>query len=118
MTGLACLASPCLVLLSQFCYNQHLLNSFWWGDLSSTSSLTTTFLLQLWQLNVAEQMILNDMEINPDKYRGKKLSELSDEEDFDEENAVQHTKVYYKNSLLPKTILVSTILMKLHSSGY
>lgn len=56
-------------------------------------------------------MILNDMEINPDKYKGKKLSDLVDEDDFDEENAVQYTKVRHKNALLPKITLVSTILI-------
>lgn len=75
------------------------------------------FLLQLWQINVAEQMILNDMEINPKKYEGKSLSDLADEEDFDEENAVEYTEAYYKNTLLPKTILVSTIRMELLSFG-
>ncbi|XP_021736292.1 protein PLASTID TRANSCRIPTIONALLY ACTIVE 10-like [Chenopodium quinoa] len=64
---------------------------------------------KLWQINVAEQMILDDMEANPDKYKGKKLSELTDEEEFDEQNCVEHTKVYYKNSLLPKTILKTSV---------
>lgn len=54
-------------------------------------------------------MILDDWEMNPDKYRDKKLSELSDEEDFDEENSIEYTKVRYKNSLLPKKILVSNL---------
>lgn len=57
-------------------------------------------------------MILDDLEMNPAKYKDKKLSELSDE-DFDEENSVEYTKVRYKNSLLPKMILVST-LFQLH----
>jgi hypothetical protein len=34
---------------------------------------------KLWQINVSEQMILNDMDINPDKYKGKKLSDVVDE---------------------------------------
>lgn len=54
-------------------------------------------------------MILDDLELNPDKYRDKRLSELSDEEDFDEENNIEYTKVRYKNSLLPKKILVSPL---------
>lgn len=58
-------------------------------------------------------MILDDLEMNPDKYKDKKLSELCDEEDFDEENSVEYTKVRYKNSLLPKMIMVST-LFQLH----
>lgn len=56
-------------------------------------------------------MILDDLEMNPDKYKDKKLSELSDEDDFDEENNVEYTKVRYKNSLLPKMILVSTQIL-------
>lgn len=74
-------------------------------------SLTTTFVLQLWQINVAEQMILDDMETNPDKYRGKKLSDLVDDDDFDEESAVQYSKASYKNSVLQKMTLVSIILV-------
>lgn len=45
--------------------------------------------LQLWQIHVAEQMILDDLEANPDKYKGKRLSELTDDDDYDEENDVQ-----------------------------
>lgn len=67
--------------------------------------------MQLWQIHVAEQTILDDMEANPDKYKGKKLSELSDEEEFDEENSVEYTKTYYKNSLIPKVILVGTLML-------
>lgn len=64
--------------------------------------------MQLWQIHVAEQMILDDLEANPDKYIGKKLSELSDDEDFDEENSVEYTKVPYKKTMIPKVTLVST----------
>ncbi|KAE9604279.1 hypothetical protein Lal_00001878 [Lupinus albus] len=64
---------------------------------------------KLWQINVAEQLILTDIEVNPDKYKGKKLSELTDDEEFDEKNAVQHTQVHYKNSLLDKTILKTSV---------
>lgn len=72
------------------------------------------FFMQLWQIHNAEQMILDDLEANPDKYKGKKLSELTDDEDFDEENSVIHTKAYYKKTLLPKVILVSTFLQSLY----
>ncbi|KAJ8627508.1 hypothetical protein MRB53_020815 [Persea americana] len=41
---------------------------------------------QLWQLHVAEQMILDD-EVNPDKYKDGKFFESTDE--FDEENSVE-----------------------------
>lgn len=70
--------------------------------------------MQLWQIHNAEQMILDDLEANPEKYEGKKLSELTDDEDFDEENSVIHTKAYYKKALLPKVILVSTFLQSLY----
>lgn len=51
-------------------------------------------------------MILDDMEANPDKYKDKKLTELTDDEDFDEENSVEYTQAYHKKTLLPKIILV------------
>lgn len=67
------------------------------------------FLVQLWQIHNAEQMIMDDMEVNPDKYKDKKLTELTDDEDFDEENSVEYTKAYHKKALLPKMILVKHI---------
>lgn len=67
--------------------------------------------IQLWQIHNAEQLILDDMEANPDKYKGKKLSELTDDEEFDDENSVEYTKVNYKKALLPKIILVSTFVL-------
>ncbi|XP_027353065.1 protein PLASTID TRANSCRIPTIONALLY ACTIVE 10 isoform X2 [Abrus precatorius] len=81
------------------------------GDKPQEESLLSNhpYVEKLWQINVAEQMILDDMVINPDKYKGKKMSELDDEEDFNEENAVQYTKAYYKNTLLPKTILKTSV---------
>lgn len=72
------------------------------------------YFMQLWQIHVAEQMILDDWEANPDKYKDKKLSELTDDDDFDEENSVEYTKAYYKKTLLPKIILVRTSLLILH----
>ncbi|KAJ9567700.1 hypothetical protein OSB04_003666 [Centaurea solstitialis] len=60
---------------------------------------------KLWQIHVAEQMIMDDMEINPEKYEGKKLSELTDEEEINDENSVEYTKAYYKEALLPKRIV-------------
>lgn len=56
---------------------------------------------------------MDDMEANPEKYKGKKLSELTDDEDFDDENSVEYTKVHYKKALLPKIILVSTFLLSI-----
>ncbi|XP_058192308.1 protein PLASTID TRANSCRIPTIONALLY ACTIVE 10 [Rhododendron vialii] len=60
---------------------------------------------KLWQIHNAEQMIMDDMELNPDKYKDQKLTELTDDEDFDEENSVEYTKAYHKKALLPKMIL-------------
>ncbi|CAA0806950.1 Nucleic acid-binding- OB-fold-like protein [Striga hermonthica] len=60
---------------------------------------------KLWLIHNAEQMILDDMRANPDKYKDKKLTELTDEEEFDEENSVEHGKAYYKKALLPKITL-------------
>lgn len=69
--------------------------------------------MQLWQLHNAEQMILDDMEANPDKYKGKKLSELTDDEEIDEKNSTIHTKAYYKKDLVTKTIYVSSFFLDL-----
>lgn len=68
--------------------------------------------MQLWQIHVAEQMILDDFEANPEKYQNKKLSELVDD-DYDEEKSVEYTKVYYKKSLIPKVILVGYLMFKI-----
>lgn len=67
--------------------------------------------MQLWQIHVAEQMILDDWEANPEKYKDKKLSELTDDEDFDEENSVEYTTAYYKKTLLPKIIMVRLVTL-------
>ncbi|KAB2609166.1 hypothetical protein D8674_012334 [Pyrus ussuriensis x Pyrus communis] len=64
---------------------------------------------KLWQIHVAEQMILNDLEANPDKYKGKKLSELSDPEDYDEKNIVEYTTAQYKKTVIPKVILKTSV---------
>ncbi|GLT29890.1 hypothetical protein SLA2020_047250 [Shorea laevis] len=67
------------------------------------------YINKLWHIHVAEQMILDDLEANPEKYKGKKLSELTDEDDYNEENNVIHTKAYFKKSLLPKMILKTSV---------
>lgn len=64
---------------------------------------------KLWQIHVAEQMILDDLEANPDKYKGKKLSELTDEEEFDDEHSVEYDEVYHKKTLLPKMVLKTRV---------
>lgn len=51
-------------------------------------------------------MILDDMVVNPDKYKGKKLSELTDEEEITEENCVEYGKAYHKKSLIPRMTVV------------
>ncbi|KAK9699476.1 hypothetical protein RND81_08G176000 [Saponaria officinalis] len=67
------------------------------------------FVDKLWQIHNAEQMVLDDIEANPDKYKGKKLSELSDDEEFDEQHSVEHSTVFYKKSELPLTILKTSV---------
>lgn len=62
--------------------------------------------MQLWQINNAEQMILDDVEANPNKYKGKRLSELTDEEEIDEENSIEYGKAKYKNTTVPRVTLV------------
>lgn len=69
-------------------------------------------MMQLWLIHNAEQMVLDDMESNPDKYKDKKLSELTDDEDLDEENSVEYTKTHYKKALLNKTILVRCFMLR------
>ncbi|CAI9113067.1 OLC1v1013595C1 [Oldenlandia corymbosa var. corymbosa] len=64
---------------------------------------------RLWQIHNAEQMILDDLEANPDKYQGKKLSELTDDEDFDEENSIQYAQGTFKKTKLPMTILKTSV---------
>ncbi|XP_027167281.1 protein PLASTID TRANSCRIPTIONALLY ACTIVE 10 [Coffea eugenioides] len=64
---------------------------------------------RLWQIHNAEQMILDDLEANPEKYEGKKLAELSDDEDYDEEHNVQYAKGVYKKSTLPLMILKTSV---------
>ncbi|KAK8344190.1 hypothetical protein V6Z12_A07G062500 [Gossypium hirsutum] len=71
---------------------------------------------KLWQIHVAEQMILDDLEANPEKYKGKKLSELTDDDDYDEENNVQYTKVRFKKGLLPKMIKTSVKELNLEAA--
>ncbi|XP_047309617.1 protein PLASTID TRANSCRIPTIONALLY ACTIVE 10 [Impatiens glandulifera] len=57
---------------------------------------------KLWMIHNAEQMVMDDMETRPDVYKDKKLSEYTDDEDFDEENSVEYSTDYYKKALLPK----------------
>ncbi|PKA62327.1 hypothetical protein AXF42_Ash016119 [Apostasia shenzhenica] len=65
---------------------------------------------KLWQLHVAEQMVLDDEDANPEKYKDKKFI---DDTPFDEKNSVQYTKAYYEDALLPKMILAMQLNRKL-----
>ncbi|KAG6384967.1 hypothetical protein SASPL_153790 [Salvia splendens] len=60
---------------------------------------------KLWQIHNAEQMILDDVDANPNKYKGKRLSELTDEEEIDEENCAEYGKAKYKNTTVPRMTL-------------
>lgn len=62
--------------------------------------------MQLWQIHNAEQMILDDVDANPNKYKGKRLSELTDEEEIDDENCVEYGRAKYKNTTVPRMTLV------------
>ncbi|CAH9088047.1 unnamed protein product [Cuscuta epithymum] len=63
------------------------------------------YVQKLWLIHNAEQLLLDDMESNPDKYAGKKLTELTDGEEYDKDNRVEYTETYYQKALLPKTIV-------------
>ncbi|KZV24851.1 hypothetical protein F511_14734 [Dorcoceras hygrometricum] len=72
---------------------------------------------KLWQIHNAEQMILDDMVVNPDKYKGKKLSELTDEEEITEENSIEYGKAYYKKSYIPRmTVRISVTELDLEAA--
>ncbi|KAK1313072.1 hypothetical protein QJS10_CPA06g01353 [Acorus calamus] len=64
---------------------------------------------KLWQLHVAEQMILDDEEANPDKYKDKKITEMNMDTSTDDEDEVEYTEVPYKSSMLPKMILKTNV---------
>ncbi|URE14691.1 hypothetical protein MUK42_12397 [Musa troglodytarum] len=64
--------------------------------------------LWFWQLHNAEQMILDYEEENPDKFKTTTY-ESTINEHFDEENSVEYTQAYFKEALLPKTILNTNI---------
>ncbi|KAG9446638.1 hypothetical protein H6P81_012766 [Aristolochia fimbriata] len=64
---------------------------------------------KLWQLHVAEQMILDDEEANPEKYKDKKYMETMMNTTVEEEDSVEHTKAYFKKALIPKMILKTNV---------
>lgn len=55
-------------------------------------------------------MILDHEEENPDEFKDKKFEETVDLS-FDEENSVEYTQAHYKDSLLPKMILVNVFAL-------
>lgn len=66
--------------------------------------------MQLWQIHNAEQLFMDDMDSNPEKYKDVNLADLKDLEEIDDEHSVEYTKVHYKKSLLPHVIMVSLLL--------
>ncbi|XP_077211910.1 nucleic acid-binding, OB-fold-like protein [Tasmannia lanceolata] len=64
---------------------------------------------KLWQLHVAEQMILDDEEANPDKYKDVKNMESINDTVTDEDDGVEYTQDYFKKTLLPKMILKTNV---------
>ncbi|XP_043704031.1 protein PLASTID TRANSCRIPTIONALLY ACTIVE 10 [Telopea speciosissima] len=64
---------------------------------------------KLWQLHVAEQMILDDEEANPYKYKDGKFTESTLDSEFNEEDSIEYTQAYYKKTLLPKMILKTNV---------
>lgn len=73
--------------------------------------------MQLWQIHVAEQMILDDWLKNPEKYKGKKLSELTDDEDFNEQNSAEYGQAYHKKTVLPKMTLVRNLTVNFDTAS-
>ncbi|WOK96583.1 protein PLASTID TRANSCRIPTIONALLY ACTIVE 10 [Canna indica] len=67
------------------------------------------YVVKLWQLHNAEQMILDYEEENPDKFKDNPYESIVDDAPFDEENSVEYTQAYYKETLLPKTIMNTNI---------
>ncbi|CAN1802157.1 Protein PLASTID TRANSCRIPTIONALLY ACTIVE 10 [Linum perenne] len=64
---------------------------------------------KLWQINAAEQMLVDDWVKNPEKYKGKKISELTDDEDINEENCVVYGEAYHKKTKLPKVTVKTSV---------
>jgi hypothetical protein len=62
--------------------------------------------LQLWLWHNAEQMILDHEEENPDKFKDTTYESTVDSSIVHEENRVQHTEGYFKDTLLKKEVVV------------
>lgn len=61
---------------------------------------------QLWEWHNAEQMILDYEEQNPDKFKDTTYESTVDASPFDEENRVEYTEGYFKETLLKKKVVV------------
>ncbi|KAI3933484.1 hypothetical protein MKX01_022063 [Papaver californicum] len=58
---------------------------------------------KLWELHVAEQIVLDEEESNPEKYKGKFFEDMFEATKVDA--AVEYSKAYHKKTSLPKMIL-------------
>ncbi|OEL25356.1 Protein PLASTID TRANSCRIPTIONALLY ACTIVE 10 [Dichanthelium oligosanthes] len=63
------------------------------------------FVDTLWEWHNAEQMILDYEEQNPDKFKDTKYESTVDASSFDEENRVEYTEGYFKETLLKKKVV-------------
>ncbi|CAL4946090.1 unnamed protein product [Urochloa decumbens] len=63
------------------------------------------FVDTLWEWHNAEQMILDYEEQNPDKFKDTTYESTVDASPFDEENRVEYTEGYFKETLLKKKVV-------------
>ncbi|CAN6464190.1 unnamed protein product [Victoria cruziana] len=65
---------------------------------------------KIWQLHVSEQMILDDEEEHPDKYRNNDdVPELMDADSANDEETIEYTQRYFKKALLPHVIMKTNV---------
>ena len=65
---------------------------------------------QLWEWHNAEQMILDYEEQNPDKFKDTTYESTVDASSFDEENRVEYTEGYFKETRLKKKVVVCNLV--------
>ncbi|WVZ67776.1 hypothetical protein U9M48_016813 [Paspalum notatum var. saurae] len=63
------------------------------------------FVDTLWEWHNAEQMILDYEEQNPDKFKDTTYESTVDASSFDEENRVEYTEGYFKETLVKKKVV-------------
>ncbi|CAO2182017.1 unnamed protein product [Urochloa humidicola] len=63
------------------------------------------FVDTLWEWHNAEQMILDYEEQNPDKFRDTTYESTVDASSFDEQNRIEYTEGYFKETLLKKKVV-------------